>query len=359
MLTVYFKSPLQLLESLTNLYHRHHQNMNPENFGTKSVLFVEGYSPNGKGDFELRFKSAFENRISYSCIEAVRIVANNDLQKFDASTTLEDYYTSFGDNEEGLGVVPRIIGLGAFIQKIESGLFHAVVFVNASGRKCKGKSLDESLSLDFEEHPLMSGVLGSTVEKFVRNGGVAVFCAEESNRTLLGSLQYLFRVNWSGIDTSSLNKINKNRKRSWYPVKENAKKLVSSFGALVDIPRTGISSDDKATLELSSVKPSQRCFVCKSDDEKSDSFDQASISVAFEEYGNQGGSIVYFGDSKCSTETIDLIAAYVMMRSSKEPIKSEKVELADEDFTELMKLKDHGNDAFRAGDYGVAICFYL
>ena len=358
----------------------------------KSVLFIEGFSPrnnnnknNSTSYFEQRFTSAVKHKLAYTSIEAVRVVANTDLAL--GYGALEEYYGC--DQDDGDIDVPRLIGIGSCIQKLESGLFHAVVVVNAcddgsyrngssNNNTCNNNdnnqgsvnlnesnvSLMSSNSLaDYSEHPFMSGVLGSAVEAFVRHGGIAVFCAEESSQMLIGSLQYLFRVSWSGHCPSSDHHHQLSMSTSpsvWLPCNENAERLVESFGALV---RPCQINADQASLDYESVSPSERCFVKAVSPDGNDcnknSAEMSGVCIAIHDYSNKGGAIAYFGDSECGDDMMDLVAAFIMMRAPNEPIKSEKVEMTEADFAELSKLKRLGNEAFRAGNYQAAVDLYL
>ena len=334
------------------------------------------------------------HNISYASIEAVRVVANTDLAL--GCGALEEYYStnhmvrtaanasgSASGNNVSCKVVdekdnvPRLVGLGSCIQKLESGLFHAVVVVNACERRSKNGSMsnisnldDSAVSLmsmeDYSEHPLMSGVLGSAVEAFVRHGGVAVFCAEESSRLLIGSLQYLFHVSWSGNPHVYDNGGNSQQDKDvWVPCKDNAERLVASFGALVHPCRMKVN---RSSLDYESVPPLERCFVKASslghgndndDESNTKSQEMNGVCVAMHDYSSNGGAIAYFGDSECGNDMMDLVAAFIMMRSPSEPIKSQKVEMTEADFAEISKLKRLGNEAFRAENYQAAVDLYL
>ncbi len=293
----------------------------------KQILLIEGCS--SSGNFERKFVPAVKTHLSFSAIEAVRIVAKPTFSNEDGS--LEEYYADSSAD------MPRLIGIGSCVQKIESGIFHALILLNFNTKEAS--------------ELLVLGPLGSVVQAFVASGGVAVFpygylppasstSVRQSN--LVDTLQLLFDCRWSLSSACRLSR-DSDELKQFMPCVENGKNVIRNFGALVR--PVWMKSD--SVLDVNSVPLEERFFVGDND----------SVSVAVRNVGN--GAVAYIGDSSCSRDTIDLSAAVIMMRSPIDPLKSDKVEMSDEDFDQVLKLKGMGNDAFRDDNFKYAAKLYL
>jgi len=202
--------------------------------------------------------------------------------------------------------------------------------------------------------------LGVLLQDFVSAGGVVAFPSSESN---CSTLQQFFNVQWK---TSSY------YRTTWGPcMKDNKTNINNSFGN-GDLSGHVMKEYSAKAVSLNNVPPHERCFGVtdnsatqslvpmmsgrdvsrNSNDDDDDDYD---IVVAMHEYGK--GVIAYFGDVNGEDQTLWLVASFVESRSPQCPIDCFSA-LTETEFSEALRLKEKGNDAFKNGQLDEAITCY-